>query len=82
MRDDLLKEWADKVSSNKEGLDKEMFDEIIKRTIRQLKESGYEKTMSKLKEDCVKGKGNMMCGVILLRNNSKQIKDKLWGLNK
>ena len=79
-----LTDWANKVSKNKKGLDKEIFDGLIKIVLPRLERDGYTKTYNYLNEKCVKsgGRNDMMAGVILLRNNSKTIKDKLWGLNK
>lgn len=77
-----LKEWAKKVSKTKKDMDKRMFDDVVDTTLRRLKTEGYEKTWAYLNNHYVKGKGNRMVGVILLRNNSKQVRDKLWSLNK
>lgn len=77
-----LKEWAEKIRINKKGLDKEMFDELIKQTVNKLEKEGYQKTFSFLNEHYIKGQGNRMNGVILLTNNSKQIKDKLWSISR
>lgn len=76
-----LLEWAKKVSSNKKDLDKTIFDELIKATITRLDNVGYHIAFDWLQEHYDKGERNLMNGVILLRNNSKQIKDKLWSLN-
>ncbi len=77
-----LKDWAEKVSSTKKGLDKNMFDDVVKYTITKLGKYGYAKTRVWLCENYVKGEGHQMVGVVLLRNNSKQVMDKLWSLNK
>ena len=77
-----LIEWSRKVRLNKKKLDRDMFDCLIKNILSRLEKDGYEKTFNYLKENYEKGKGNRMVGVILLRNNSKQIKDKLWSLER
>ena len=78
----ILKEWAEKVSISKKGMDKEMFDEIVKQTITRLEKDGYDKTYSWLNRNYIEGQGNRMQGVIWLTNNSKQIKDKLWSISR
>jgi len=77
-----LNEWANKVSLNKKGLDKTMFNELVLATISRFEKEGYKRTWDWLNDNYIKGEGNLMNGVILLRNNSKQIRDKLWSLNK
>ena len=77
-----LNEWANKVSLNKKGLDKTMFNELVLATISRFEKEGYKETWDWLNDNYIKGEGNLMNGVILLRNNSKQIRDKLWSLNK
>lgn len=77
-----LKAWEKKVSENKKGLDKGMFDDLMKNVYDRLDRYGYKEIWNYLNDDVVKGEGRMEVGVILLRNNSRQIKDKLWSLNR
>lgn len=77
-----LQEWAEKISANKKGLDKEMFNEIIKRTIKMLNEKEYQETYNWLNEQYNKGINNQMKGPHLLATTSKTIKDKLWSINR
>ena len=77
-----LEEWIEKVSNNKRGLDKQMFDDLMKNVYFRLEKNGYEHTFNWLKENYEKGIQHKMVGVVLLAQNSKIVKDKLWSLNK
>lgn len=78
----LLDEWSEKVSANKKGADKLLFDDLIKIVKRRLEINGYEMTMQYLGDNYIQGKGSTMVGGHFLSTNSKLIKDKLWSLNK
>ncbi len=77
-----LKEWAEKVSKTKKELDKDIFDDLIKQTLTRLENKGYEETMKGLKEHYLGGMNHRMVGPKLLSKSSKQVKDKLWSLNR
>lgn len=77
-----LKAWAEKARLNKKGLDKKIFDDIMKIVLSRLEKEGYKPTFDYLQDNCIKGQDSRMNGVILLRNNSKLIKDKMWSLNR
>jgi len=74
--------WAKKVSENKSNLDRGMFDDLMKLILVKLDKDGYDDTMRYLNKNYEGGTGSRMVGVHLFSTNSKQIKDKLWSLNK
>ena len=78
---DKLKLWAENVSKNKKGIDKRIFDDLLKSVYSRLETSGYDNTIMWLKKN-VESTNTQYQGVHFLATNSKQIKDKLWSLNK
>lgn len=77
-----LKKWAKKVSENKKNLDRKMFDDLMIWVINRLEKEGYDNTLNWLDDNYEKGINNNMVGPYILATNSKQIRDKLWGLNR
>ena len=77
-----LKRWALKVSENKNNLDRNMFDDLLKNVIFRLNKFGYEEIIKWLNENYEKGINHNMVGPHLLATNSKQIRDKLWSLKR
>jgi hypothetical protein len=77
-----LREWASKVSQSKKNLDKRMFDDLVKNVLFRLNKNGYEDTFKWLNDNYEKGINHQRVGPYLLATNSKQVKDKLWSLNK
>lgn len=75
-----LTEWANKLDSTKTGLDKRMFNEIINLTMAKLLKQTTQEVLEWLQANTM-NKTNMV-GPILLANNSKLIKDKVWSLSR
>ncbi len=66
-----LKEWEKRVYESKRGMDKTMFEDLMKIVYRKLGDSDYTGTWRYLNESYIKGKDSMMKGKSLSETISK-----------
>ncbi len=79
---DAMTKWAVSVSESKKELDKEMFDLLMKTVLIRLERDGYRETFNYLLANYTERQPSQLIGVILLRNHSRQINEKLWSLKR